>query len=97
MSTSASITLDSRIQRAPNQTSGEIDGKVVLFSVTNGNYFHINEVGSRIWELIETPIAVREIVTRLRSEFDVTIQQCEDEVIRFIAQLEHEQLVVPAP
>ena len=47
------LTLDSKVQRNPEMVSGNMDGEIVMLSLQRGEYFGLDMVGSRIWELIE--------------------------------------------
>jgi hypothetical protein len=81
------------IGRCPGQLSGEIDDQVVLLSIETGNYFHFNTVGSRIWSLIETPMATKEIIERLVAEFAVDRATCDREVTDFLSDLSAHRLI----
>jgi len=93
MSSDLPFTRDTFIARAPEQVSGDLDGQVVLLSMTNEKYFRMNEVGSRVWQLIEKPITVGEIVAQLRTEFDVSEEKCENQVILFLNRLKRIKLL----
>jgi hypothetical protein len=95
MESDPTFLTDTRVARAPEQISGDIDGQVVLLSMANEKYFKLNEVGSRIWELMEKPITVADIIAKLRTEFDVPEDQCEKQVIFFLRQLKKTQLLDP--
>jgi len=49
--------------------------------------YTLNEVGARIYELIDGKRPLNEIVSAVVDEFDVTAQQAESDVREFIAQL----------
>jgi len=49
--------------------------------------YTLNEVGARVYELIDGKRALREIVNSIVNEFEVTEQQAESDVREFIAQL----------
>ncbi len=49
--------------------------------------YTLNEVGARVYELIDGKRALREIVNSIVNEFEVTEQQAETDVREFIAQL----------
>jgi hypothetical protein len=51
-------------------------------------------VGRRVWELVQTPTPVREVVDRLVAEFDVTPEQCGADVLRLLRELADEKLIV---
>lgn len=87
------LTLRSVVVRSADQVSGDLDGKVVLLSIENGEYYHMNEVGSRIWALIEQPLTVEEILARLLVEFDVERATCEQEALTFLDNLRQRRLL----
>ncbi len=48
----------------------------------------LNDVGARIWEIIETPKALPDICEALAAEFETTPEACRGEVEGFLAELE---------
>lgn len=93
MSAYIEISPTTSIVRSLDQVSGDLDGKVVLLSIENGEYYNLNEVGSRIWTLLEKPTTPAELVERLMSEFEVERSVCEGEVTQFIKRLRAEKLL----
>jgi Coenzyme PQQ synthesis protein D (PqqD) len=63
---------------------GTIDDNQIMMHIERGKYFGLTSVGKRIWELLETPRNQEEIVQALISEYDVTENQCQQEVQRFL-------------
>jgi len=59
----------------------------VMMSVEAGRYYGLNAVGSRIWELLETPMTVAELCARISEEFEVDAQGCETDVLKFTGSL----------
>ncbi len=49
--------------------------------------YTLNEVGARVYELIDGERPLREIMDTIVSEFEVTPQQAESDVLEFVAQL----------
>lgn len=87
------LDASSVVVRSPDQVSGDLDGKVVLLSIQNGEYYNMNEVGSRIWALIEQPMTVAALCERLLAEFEVEPATCEREVRAFLDRLRERGLV----
>ena len=58
-----------------------------MMSVEAGRYFSLNSSGSRIWQLIEQPALVADIVATLEREFDVEPERCQAETMRLIEGL----------
>ena len=88
-----SIELNSLIVRGENILSTPIDNELVILNVAKNNYVGLDEIGMRIWELLEKPIRVDELCNQLSREFDATPKQIIDDVIPFLADLESEGIV----
>ncbi len=50
--------------------------------------FVLNEVGGRIWELIDRDRSVQQIGQRLLEEFDTSPEQLEEDLLRLLDQLQ---------
>ena len=88
------ISPDSTIKRNPELVASEIDGETVMMSIDNGEYFGLDTVGSRIWEIIKEPIKVEQLIDILLEEFEVSREQCELDTIDFLNQLFDKKLVL---
>jgi hypothetical protein len=88
------ITPDSFLQRKGDLLFNEIDGEVVMLSIENNEYYGMEKVGSRIWELLENRLGFKELVTRLMEEYEVSEQQCTTDTLAFLKKLEEKKLLV---
>lgn len=93
MSSEPALTLQSTVVRSPDQISGDLDGKTVLLSIENGEYYNMNEVGSEIWAMLAQPVAVTALIDRLVAEFEVERATCEKEAMDFLRQLHRDRLL----
>ena len=50
--------------------------------------YTLNEVGSRIWELVDGILMAEEISAVIEEEFDVNAAECRRDVVQFLEQLE---------
>ncbi|MDX8378197.1 MAG: lasso peptide biosynthesis PqqD family chaperone [Mariprofundales bacterium] len=82
-----SINLNNTVRRHPEIVHNDMDGEIVMMSVKNGSYFGLNNVGSKIWEMLEQEMSGQQICEKLLEQFDVTEQQCHDEVILFLEKM----------
>lgn len=57
--------------------------------------FTLNDVGSHIWRLIETPTTVHAIVEEIGREFDVPSDRAEHDVAEFLDKLAEAGLIRP--
>ncbi len=88
-----SIELNSLIVRGKNILSTPIDNELVILNIVKNNYVGLDEIGLRIWELLEKPIRVNELCNQLSREFDATPEQIIEDTIPFLADLNDEGLV----
>jgi hypothetical protein len=62
--------------------------EAVMMSIASGNYYGLNAVAARIWQLLEKrPMTVAELCAQLCEEFDVDAQTCESTVLKFADDL----------
>lgn len=88
------ITIENRVQRNPEMVSGNMDGEVVMLSIQRGEYFGLDKIGSRIWELLETPLKIEEIKTTLLEEYEVDEETCLRDLIEFLEDLQIKGLII---
>jgi len=67
----------------------------VLLDIDGRRYHRMNATGSLIWKALEKKASNTEIVEQLINEFEVTREQAEASVLRFLADLESRGLVRP--
>jgi hypothetical protein len=84
------------VARAAGLLATDMDGQWVMMSVENGRYYNLNPVGSRIWDLIEKPLAVGDLVRALLAEYKVEEEQCRTSVSAFLAEMIQKGLVTVA-
>lgn len=74
----------------------DLNGERVMMNLEKGKYFALNDVGSRIWNIIEEEkeVAVQKIIDKLLDEYDVQNDTCKNAVVNFINKLRDEELVV---
>lgn len=78
---------------APDVLHQELGGETVLLNLTNESYFGLDEVGTRIWQVLAETSSPSEVVTRLLVEYDVTPEQLRGDVERLVMQLAEAGLV----
>ena len=71
----------------------DIDGEVVLLNVKTGKYFGMDAIGSRIWQLIDEPKTLAELVQTLTKEYDVSESQCSKDTEVFLNRLADDELL----
>jgi hypothetical protein len=93
MTLSTKLTKDTVISQTPGLIAAELDGQKVMMSIENGKYYNLDKVGSRIWELIEKPQKVQDVVAELLVEYEVDVEQCQADVLTFLEKMAREGLI----
>ena len=52
-----------------------VSGEVVLFDLATGSYYSLNELGARIWELLDGNRSLTDVADQLTSEYDAPAEQ----------------------
>lgn len=85
------------IVAAQNHPAAAVGDETVILDPNDGRYYGINSVGSRIWQIIQTPTSVAEIRDRIVAEYAVEPNRCEADIITLAHQLLAAQLVQVQP
>ena len=88
------ITGDQLLQRQPDMVFSHIDDEVVMMSVETGEYYGLNVVASRIWELLKNPYTFNQLTDLLMQEFEIDEITCQKDVMTFLAQLIDRNLLI---
>jgi hypothetical protein len=83
-------TIPERRADAVSRRTGE---SVLVLDVASGEYYSLDDVAARIWELSDGARSVGEIVTELASEFDVSRDMLTRDVCEFLDDLAAAELV----
>jgi len=72
----------------------DMGGEKVMLSINNGKYYNLGEIGGVIWDLTKEPITIEQLVAHLVSQYEVEQNECEQQVMNFIKQLNNEGLLI---
>ena len=67
--------------------------ETVILDLANGTYFGLDPVGARIFELLQSDIALSAVCDGMLAEFDVSRENIERDVLALAQQLLDKQLV----
>ncbi len=82
-----SVTLESRITRSEEVLFQEVSGEAVLLDLASEQYFGLNGVGTRIWELLGEHATLQPIVEVLAMEFDADPTRIRDDLLTLLSDL----------
>ena len=82
-----------RIEVTSDQVSSTLDGEEVILNLADGTYYGLNEVGARIWSLLQEEPMLHRVRDRIVDEYDVAHEQCERDLVGLVRELEEAGLV----
>ena len=59
----------------------------------DGNYYSLNEIGSRIWELCDGNRTVSQVVAAIATEYDAPYSTLENDVIELLEDFRNGKLI----
>lgn len=83
-------------RRLSQVLSTRIDEELVLLDTEGGFYHHMNLTGSAIWEALEKPLDINQLVATLRTQYGIAKADVHAEVSDFINELLGMGLIVAA-
>ncbi|HEY3283723.1 MAG TPA: PqqD family protein [Armatimonadota bacterium] len=95
--------MDLNSNSVPSRREGvltqEAEGTLLLLSLDDGQYFSLDEVGQRMWDLCNGVRTVRQIAEALALEYEATADTIEQDALGLLGELKADGLVelVPRP
>jgi Coenzyme PQQ synthesis protein D (PqqD) len=81
------ISQSSIVIASTEQISSDLGGEAVILNLKSGVYHGLNEVGARVWNLIQEPRTVKDIKQALLEEYDVEAEQCQNDLMALLEDL----------
>jgi hypothetical protein len=92
------IRLESVVVASRDQVACEVSGELVILDMKTSQYFGLNPVGLRIWNLIQEPRTVAEVRDGILAAYpDVDVQRCTTDVVELLEQLTAADLAEVVP
>jgi len=80
-------TLQDVITISPDVVFRDLDGEAVLLNLETGTYFGLNEVGTRMWNLLQQHSALQRVFENMQEEYEVAPEVLEQDLLRLVGQL----------
>jgi hypothetical protein len=75
------------ISAAPEVLFQELDGETVLLNLRDESYYGLDDVGTRVWQLLGEHGGIERIVSTMLGEYDVEEATLRHDVEKLIAAL----------
>lgn len=81
------LSLQTVVVRGTEHVETRVGDQTLMMSVAHGKYFSVDATAGRIWDMIEQPVALNDVVATLVREYDVSQDDCEAQVKSFVGDL----------
>ncbi|MFA0833866.1 MAG: PqqD family peptide modification chaperone [Methanobacterium formicicum] len=83
----------STIMVSKDVVSCDLGGETAMLDMKEGIYYGLNEMGTIIWEFIQEPVTLQEIVDKILGEYEVDEETCFADLVELIEQMVKNRLV----
>jgi coenzyme PQQ biosynthesis protein PqqD len=87
------IDLESRPKRMQQVIAQKASNDFLLFNMEDGNYYSLNDIGGRIWELCDGNRSVSQLVVALAAEYDAPAEILEKDIVELLEGLQTGKLI----
>lgn len=88
---------DSRPRRRDRVLVQRADDQWILLDVESGQYYALDEVSGRVWDLCDGSHSVSAMVATLCQEYDAPAEDVQEDVLEFLGEMAEEKLVIHEP
>jgi len=93
--TAVSSALEDTVVTSQDAIWCDLNGGAVVLHVGSGIYFGLEgAVSQRIWQFIQTPHKLSQVIDQLTSEFEIDPGACAERATEFIDELAQYRLIV---
>jgi Coenzyme PQQ synthesis protein D (PqqD) len=62
--------------------------EAVVLDLNSGTYYGLDDLGARIWTLIEQPVSLATLREAIMSEYEVDAETCERDLVAFLNKMQ---------
>jgi trimethylamine:corrinoid methyltransferase-like protein len=74
----------------------QVGDETVVLDLDNGTYYGLDQVGTRIWQLLAEGKTLAQVCDTMIEEYEVSREEIERDVTRLVADLSDKGLLKPA-
>lgn len=88
------ISVKDTFRRNSDIVASEIDNETVMMDKDFQKYFGLQEIGTRAWQMLEDPTSIEQMAERLVKHYDVSMEQCMEDLIPLMTDLLKNEMIV---
>jgi hypothetical protein len=87
------ISITTRVTVPKRILFRQLQEESVLLEPESGQYFGLNETGTRMWSLLAQHGRIESALAELRTQYDVPFERLQEELLEFVDQLASQNLL----
>lgn len=96
-SEAGALGLSSVVTRNDAIVFTDLDDTIVMMDVDEGQYYELDPVAARIWNMIENDQTAENICVALAAEFEVDATTCEQDTLEFLQAVSEQGIIQVQP
>src|SRR2546426_11077735 len=81
------LSMTSQVRIPESIAVQDLQGQLLLLNPATGVCVSLDQMGTRMWQLIQEHHALHKVLDALLHEYDVTIAQCGQDLLSFAARM----------
>ncbi len=81
------VPLHSRVRISPHVLSRDLQGELVVLNLSNGTYFSLDPVGTRMWQALHAHESLQQALVTLLEEYDAEAARLEHDLRVLVSEL----------
>jgi hypothetical protein len=79
--------------RSDDVNAAHVGEEMVMMRLESDYYYGMDDIGRRVWELLEEPMSAADLSERFMKEYKVSREECEADLLEFLIKLREEGIV----
>ena len=89
----SALSLQDSVTVSDSTLFRELNGEAVLLQLDEGTYYGLDDVGTRLWQLMLTHHCLQDVFEAALAEFDVTADDLQRDLLNLAQQLVERRLL----
>jgi len=75
------------VRKNTNFPTTILEDELLMMDVESGNYINLNKTGNIIWQLIQPPVSVEDLINKLVEKYKIDVDICTTDTIQYLEQI----------
>jgi hypothetical protein len=93
MNPDARISLDDVVVAVSDQLTCDLAGEAAILHLPDGVYYGLNQTGAFVWERLQNPVRVGELLQALLGEFEISEEVAAKDLFGLLLDLQGAKLI----